>query len=93
MFEFLTTLAYLAFGLSVLSATGIVAVHIIFGPALPPRIQELTDLFMSILNASAKLILGPFEFIKRITTLVAGNPPPSGRRSMPESGVKKIVKR
>jgi hypothetical protein len=76
MFEFLIIFFSFAFGLALMSAIGIIVIHKIFGPEPPPRIQMLADLFMAILNTSAKVILGPFELFKRINISIGSPPQP-----------------
>jgi hypothetical protein len=73
MVEFLDHVLLYAFGLAVMSAIGYITIHKLWAD-LPPGIQALADLFMAILNTSAKVILGPFELLKRINISV-GSPP------------------
>jgi len=58
-----------AFGLALMSAAGVIIIHKLWDEP-PSRIHKLADLFMAILNASAKVVLGPFELIKRIDLAV-----------------------
>jgi hypothetical protein len=91
MFDNLFTgLLCFAYGLALMSATGIIVVHKIFGPDLPPGIQMLADLFMAILNANAKIILGPFELLRRISVSV--NSPTPHQPSLPNKEVQQITK-
>jgi hypothetical protein len=75
MVAFLICLLCVVFGLALMSAIGIIVVHKLFAPNLPPGIQELHALFMQILSGSAKLILGPFELLKRINISFRQPPP------------------
>jgi hypothetical protein len=70
---FLGLLAF-AFGLAVMSAIGVIVIYKIWDEP-PQQIQKLADLFMAILDTSAKVILGPFELGKRINISI-GNPTP-----------------
>lgn len=75
MFAFLICLLCAVFGLAVMSSIGIIVLHKLFAPNLPPGIQDLHTLFMRILNASAKLILGPFDLLKNINISIGSKPP------------------
>jgi hypothetical protein len=95
MFDFLDHLLLYAFGLAVLSAGGFILVHWLWPKESPPGIQRLAELFMAILTASSKVILGPFELCKRIRISIGGErdlpTPPSNAESdtslgQPEGG-------
>jgi hypothetical protein len=58
--EIVLGLLAFAFGLAVMSAVGIIVVYKLWDEP-PHQIQRLADLFMAILDTSAKVILGPFE--------------------------------
>ncbi|MGC1779278.1 MAG: hypothetical protein WBB34_15140 [Xanthobacteraceae bacterium] len=74
---FLGFLAF-AFGLAVMSATGIIVVYKLWDEP-PQQIQKLAELFMVILDTSAKVILGPSELWKRVNVSIVGRTlPPTG---------------
>jgi hypothetical protein len=75
--NFFVGLLTFAFGLAVLSVTGIIVVHKLFWPNLPPGVQDLHRLLMSILIGSAKIILGPVELLRRMGGSI-------GQRRLPE---------
>jgi hypothetical protein len=81
MFELLAVFIVCSLLITLGSGLAPVILHRMFGPALPPSIQQLADTFTIVFKAGATMFLGPVELIKRLRLTVS--PPSNNLPSRP----------
>lgn len=82
MFGFLIALVLSILAVTILSATGAIAVYAIFGPNLSPRLQQLADTFVSVYSVGAAGFLGMLRLLRRDESV--SNNRPQTQQAKPE---------